>query len=88
MSDEPPKKPDEPETSSETSEEKRLRHKALMKGLIRIAKEAAAASGDEEYEIHVTPENKYGTPYPEGSEMDFKAKRELFCSRPASLRVQ
>ena len=60
-----------------------------MRTLIKEAEENAKKFADSECdEILFTPENKYGTPYPEGSEMSYDALRELSLKRPASMLIQ
>jgi hypothetical protein len=87
MSDKPDEKPDIPDPDAAL---RRERNKAIMKELIRKAEEAVPRDKDDGRidEILFYPENKYGTPYPEGTEMDFETLRKLCCSRPASMLVQ
>lgn len=64
-----------------------------VRALIKMAKEAAAtarADDDSECEFLFTPvpEDRYGTPYPEGTEMTYEALRELAISQPASMLIQ
>ena len=55
MSDEPPKKPDEAEA---------------RRALVKAIEEFDAAHPDWREGIHITPEGKWGTPWPEGTKDD------------------
>jgi hypothetical protein len=73
MSDDAPKKPDEAEA---------------RRALVKVIEEFDAAHPDWREGIHITPEGKWGTPWPEGTKDDPPARWKLFGMRSASMLVQ